>query len=241
MDTSEAEVGPTLEMDCRPVLSYAMAHNEIPVVTRVALGPAPRDVQGARLLLEVSDASGPIGTPAEVVLDLTEGEPTVLSDLQLAPDPEAMLRVEEQRPATVRARVVVGEQTWAEQQVRVRLLAAHQWLATPTELAMELLAAHVQPNHPAVTALLPQVAQELEATTSRSSIEGYQSGPERVDQIVEAAFTVLQRHGIAYAEPPASWADVGQKVRSPGEVLGDRVGTCLDTVVLMAAVLEQAG
>ena len=40
---------------------------------------------------------------------------------------------------------------------------------------------------------------------------------------------------------PASWSDLGQQVRTPGEVLDGRVGTPLDTVVILAAALERAG
>ena len=54
-------------------------------------------------------------------------------------------------------------------------------------------------------------------------------------------FEAMRAREIRYSEPPASWADVGQKVRTPGEVLDQRLGTCLDTVVVMAAALEQAG
>src|SRR6185436_4164539 len=47
--------------------------------------------------------------------------------------------------------------------------------------------------------------------------------------------------GIRYSEPPVSWSDLGQQVRTPGDVLTWRVGTPLDTVVVLAAALEQAG
>jgi hypothetical protein len=33
-----------------------------------------------------------------------------------------------------------------------------------------------------------------------------QAGPERVDEIVEAVYAVLQQVGVRYAEPPANWA-----------------------------------
>ena len=51
----------------------------------------------------------------------------------------------------------------------------------------------------------------------------------------------MQARDIRYAEPPASWGLDGQKIRTPGEVLDGRLGTCLDTTLTMAAVLEQAG
>ena len=152
-----------------------------------------------------------------------------------------MLQVEEQRPGMIRARLEVDGAVVAEQTQRTRVLAAQQWLATPPTLALEMLAAHVMPNHPAVTGLMREVAERLQATTGSPSLEGYQSGPERVDLIVGAVYETMQARGIRYAEPPASWADTGQKVRTPEEVLDGRVGTCLDTVVVMAAALEQAG
>ena len=71
--------------------------------------------------------------------------------------------------------------------------------------------------------------------------QGYQSGADRVDAIVAAICAAVQHRDVRYSEPPASWADLGQKVRTPGEVLDERVGTCLDLVVVLAAALEQAG
>ena len=151
-----------------------------------------------------------------------------------------MLHVEEQRPASSVA-VGDGGEVLAEQTGRTQVLAAQQWLATPLPLALEMLAAHVMPNHPAVTALVSEAAQRLEETTGSGSLDGYEAGPERVDQIVAAVAEVMQGRGIRYSEPPASWSDLGQQVRSPGDVLTWRVGTPLDTVVVLAAALEQAG
>lgn len=223
-----------------PVLSYAMAHNGVPVVSRLTIdgaGPAA----GARLRLAVHDASGPLAEPREIVLDLADGQPAVLTDLTLVLDPATMQQVEEQRPGVVRAWLEVDGVTVAETTVPTRVLAAHQWLARPPALALELLAAYVQPNHPAVPALLAEAADRLRASTGSPALQGYQAGPERVDRIVAAVYDAMAARGIRYVEPPASWADDGQKVRTPGEVLDGRVGTCLDTVVTMAAALEQAG
>src|SRR6185312_12267425 len=84
-------------------------------------------------------------------------------------------------------------------------------------------------------------ASILEEQTGDGSIDGYPHGPERVDAIVAGTAAALQRRAIRYSEPPVSWSDLGQQVRSPGDVLTWRVGTPLDTVVVLAAALEQAG
>ena len=107
----------SITLEARPVLSYAMAHNEIPVISRLAIDHVDRDVSAARLRLEVADASGPIGESQEILLDLEAERPTVLTDVRLRLDPAAMLRVEEQRPAVIRARLETSGQVLAEQVV----------------------------------------------------------------------------------------------------------------------------
>ncbi|MFC0068790.1 DUF3320 domain-containing protein [Umezawaea endophytica] len=223
------------------VVSYAMAHNGISVIGAVTVDGVPRDVQGAVLRFDIGDATGPLSEVHSRTVDLAGGRPTVVTDLRLVLDPAAMLLVGEQRPGTIRVWVEVGGVRRAEASARVRVLAAHQWLARPLSLGLEMLAAHVMPNHPAVVDLMGHVADRLLASTGSPALQGYQAGPERVDEIVRAVYDVLRARGIRSAEPPASWADVGQEVRTPGEVLLDRVATPLDLVVVMAAVLEQAG
>ncbi|WP_116450241.1 DUF4011 domain-containing protein [Blastococcus litoris] len=231
----------SIEITSTPVLSYALAHNRVPVVSRLAVTNLGGPVRAATVRLGVRDAEGPIAQTVELLADLDEGRTTVLTDLGLVMDPAAMLHVEEQRPGVIDVEVLSDGEVLGESSRVVQVLAAQQWLATPLPLALEMLAAHVMPNHPAVTAVVSEAATVLEERTGRGSIQGYADGPERVDEIVAAVATVLQRRGIRYSEPPLSWSDLGQQVRSPGDVLTWRVGTPLDLVVLMAAALEQAG
>ncbi|SDX59769.1 Part of AAA domain-containing protein [Geodermatophilus africanus] len=224
-----------------PVLSYALAHNRVPVVSRLAFTNHGGAVQGATVRLGVRDAEGPIGEPVELLVDLDAGQTTVLSDVGLVMDPAAMLQIEEQRPGSIEVDLLVDGEDVGGTAVPVQVLAANQWLAAPVPLALEMLAAHVLPNHPSVTTLIGEAADLLEQRTGSGSVQGYQSGPERVDEIVAALAEAVQRRAVRYTEPPAGWADVGQKVRTPGDVLDGRVGTCLDTVVTLAAALEQAG
>jgi hypothetical protein len=242
-DTTPRETTPltTLEVDVAPVLSYPMAHNRLPVVSRIAVhhrGPA---VAGAVVQVEVRDVEGRIGTPWEQLVDLAPDAHTVLTDVDLRLDPSAAAQIEEQRPAQVVVHVLGDGKLLAEQTRTVDVLAARQWLAVPPVLAMELLTAFVMPNHPDVGVLVDEAAALLAERTGSASVSGYQEGPDRVDATVRAVFDAMVARGIRYSEPPASWSDVGQKVRTPHEVLEGRVGTCLDTVVTMAAVLEHAG
>lgn len=224
-------------------LSYPMASCRVPVVDHVTVDTVGGDLRGVVLQIDVVSAGGSLGGPKEVHLDLAPGTPTVLPNVDLVLDPACMLGVDEPQPGLIRATLRdASGGVVAEASKDVNILAANQWKATPLQLALEMLAAHVQPNSAAITALMPDVSDRLNTSTGQSAIDGYQAdSPERVDAIAEAIWESMRSRDIRYAEPPASWGADGQKVRTPREVLDGRLGTCLDTTVTLAAALEQAG
>jgi hypothetical protein len=237
--TSAAEIVVT----ALPVLSYAMAHCRIPVVDEVSVTVHGRDFRGAFLEVDVVSEHGSLGGPKVLVLDLSDGETTRLHGVDLVLDPAKMLGVDEQRAGLIRATLRSSDNVeLASRSIDVEILAANQWKSQPGQLGMEVLAAHVQPNAAAIAPLLLEASDLLGARTGRSALDGYQSdSPDRVDAMAASVYEAMRARDIRYAEPPASWGVVGQKVRTPGEVLEGRLGTCLDTTVTMAAVLEQAG
>ena len=230
-----------LRVAAKTLLSYAMAHNSIPIVDRVEIFNGGSARSGCTVSIEVRDGDGRIGSPHRQLVDLADSAVTVLKDLDLRLDPASMLQLDERRPGSIVVRVEYAEDVVAEQVVQVQLLPAKHWLSQPLQLALEMLAAFVMPNDPAIESLLADASLILERETGSPSLQGYQSGPERVDQIVGAAYRAMQERHIRYSEPPASWADIGQKVRTPTDVLDGHTGTCLDTTVVLAAALEQAG
>ncbi|MCC2314204.1 DUF4011 domain-containing protein [Cellulomonas xiejunii] len=241
-DVGEA-AGATISVTALPVLGYAMAHSRIGVIDEVTVTGVAADSRGASLEVDVVCASGSLGGPKVHLLDLAAGQPTMLRAVDLVLDPARMLAVDEQQPGQIRTvlRDAAGA-VLATGSVGVQVLASHQWMARPAHLALEMLAAHVQPNAAAIAPLLVEASDLLRASTGRSALDGYQSeDPERVDAIAAAVYDAIRARDVRYAEPPASWGDVGQKVRTPAEVLEGRLGTCLDTTVTYAAALEQAG
>lgn len=241
--SSSSAKAPRIDIVAVSDLSYAMAHCRIPVIDHIVVGNTDGDLHSALLEVDVVSAEGSHGGPREVHLDIAAGKPTVLRTVDLKLDPASMLFVDEQRPGDIRlvlrdARGAV----LAEATKEVNILAAKQWKANPIQLGLEMLAAYVQPNATVVPTLLTDVSDRLLAATGSSAIDGYQSeNPARVDAIARAVFDAMRARDIRYAEPPASWGDDGQKIRTPAEVLDGRLGTCLDTTLTMAAILEQAG
>lgn len=223
------------------VVSHAMAHNRISPVRRVTLHNRGGLRTGVEVRVVLRDGQGVLSEPFSAHADLELGSTTSLRDLDVHLDAAAMNQVEEARPGTLEVSVLHEGEVIGSAKEPVTVLAARQWLWKPPGLALELLAAHVMPNAPEVAELLGMAAGRLERLTGRTQVDGYQSGPERVDAIVQGVFEAVTDWHVRYSEPPASWADQGQKIRTPADLRGTRLGTCLDTTLLFAATLEQAG
>lgn len=225
------------------VLSYAQARAAVPVIDEISIDYQGAEQRGASIEVEAVCPLGSLGDPKIVIVDLDGTSPSTLRNADLLLDAGRMLAVESPIAGEVRVtlRSASGE-VIAVRRETVEVLAANQWVARPVQLSLELLAAFVQPNSRAVAPLLLEASDRLQVKTGNSALDGYQQGSrDRVDAIVEAIYEAIRARDIRYAEPPASWGLTGQKVRTPAEVLEGRLGTCMDTTVTLAAVLEEAG
>lgn len=133
-----------------------------------------------------------------------------------------------------------GENILAKLRHDLTGLARNEWGGA--DHMPELLAAFVMPNDPAITTILKDAGEALRKAGEQPSLDGYQSRSRtRVWHIASAIWTAVSARRLVYAEPPASFEIQGQKIRTPSEVLEGGLATCLDTAVLFAAALEQAG
>ncbi len=235
--------GVTIEVLAAPQVNHAMAHNGLPFLHRLVVAstePLAEVLVSARVV----DAFGTVlSRPWQHFAERVEaGHPLAVEQPALRLDPAYLAGVEEETGAEIVVEVTAGGVLLATTTHPIRVLAARQWTLDPSSpvLSLELLAAFVQPNHPALPPLVSEAAQLLATTTGSGSLGVHYATRTRIDEIVGAVFTAVHDRGIFYAEPPASWG-YGQKIRTPGDVLTDRVGTCLDTTILLASALEHIG
>src|SRR5690606_17207823 len=116
------------------------------------------------------------------------------------------------------------------------------------DLGESLLASFVRPNHPEISSIAREAADLLGKATGDSSFLAFQlkdvaDAEERADATVAAIYQALQARSISYSEPPPGWdyQSAGQRIRDHGDVAEGGLGTCMDTTVLTAAVIEQVG
>lgn len=239
------------------VISFARAYNGRPLVLALDVtapdGDALADVA---IQIEASSLGEQLTTPWRREIDVlpTTGiswRADAFEDFRL--EAGAILRRSERVHGEITVTVTSAGQIVASASQPVDFLAPDSWVAGhPLAEHVTDLAAFVQPQEPALAPILRRADELLRPHPRYSGLSGYQTVGESsdfgyVDAMVAALFTATHELGIAYAEPPASWAlkdatvGGGQRVRLPGQVITERVGTCLDTSVLFAAVLLEAG
>lgn len=227
-----------IEIDAAPILSLAMVENAIPLVSRVSLNNNGEDAI-SDVDVEISLAPDFSAPRIVHVSSIPAGGTFHIDEPELTLDRERLVNQLERSAAQLTVRARRGDVELVSEVRPLDVLAYNEWLRVSVP---HLLAAYVQPNHPAVAELLREAREPLERLTKNPALDGYQSQDrERVAALAQAIYEAIQRRHVTYSNPPASFERTGQKIRTPEQVLGDQVGTCLDLTTMIAAALEQAG
>lgn len=175
------------------------------------------------------------------ILDtLQSGHAMQLDTLQLLPDPAVLQQLTEAIPTTFNLAISVGDEEPEEFVLPIELQPFDQW--NGQHAAPQLLASFITPNHPYVQQLCRAAAEQMQQWTGNAMMNAYLTeDPNEVRQQVAAVYEALRKESIAYAMPPASFGKEGQRVRMADIIRRDKLATCLDITLLMAACLEQLG
>ena len=222
-----------------PTVSYASYQNNIPLLRSLRITNAteaslreielsvrcePEFADGLSLRFERLDPKETRGVDA---LDL-KFRHQYLTELNEAERGRVIVRVS-----------VAGEEV-AVADHPVDVLAYDQWAGA--RALPELLAAFSLPNDPAVDRMIFQAGELLAKAGGDRSMNGYQSkNREDVWAQISALYSAIGASGLHYSEPPASFTNDGQKIRTPARVFSGGIATCLDLAMLFASCLEQAG
>lgn len=227
----------SLRVDAARWLNLAVSQNGIPIVRELSI-----EWKGSESLrnLELRVRSSPAFTqPFSLRLDrLDPTRPQPFQDLKIAPNHEHLAGLTEAFEGTLIVDVVADTLVLASESVSLRLLPADQWEGLQD--LPELLAAHVQPNHPFVGQLLTRAGELLKS--QGVGLSGYQQQSRDVVGLqIAAIYAAIRERDLVYVSAPASFHSGGQRIRLPDQIRHERLATCLDLAVLFAACLEQAG
>lgn len=221
-------------------IGFASHQNAIPLLREVKIGMTG-DKAMEKCLLSLA-ADPPFVQPREWRIDrLSPGDELTIGDRDVRLNATLLDGLTESVRGSVTLTLRAGDgEELACSRHDVELLAHNEWGGLSS--MAELLPAFVMPNDPAVDRLLKAASDALRAAGKPGELDGYKSGDRsRVWQMAAGIWTAVTGLGLSYAIPPASFERVGQKVRTPGAIVEGGIATCLDTALLFAAALEQAG
>jgi hypothetical protein len=221
-------------------IGFASQQNAIPVIRELSVSSTAQHASNG---LKLSLFSDPPFVQAKVwrIDSLGPGDMLRITDRDVTLNATLLHDLTEGLSGTICFQLVDPEgTTLAEVSQPVQLLAHNQWGGIGG--MAELLPAFVMPNDPAVDRVLKAASDVLRRAGKPDALDGYNSGKrERVWELASAIWSAIAGLRLSYALPPASFEQSGQKVRTPSQILDGRLATCLDTALLFAAALEQAG
>lgn len=222
-----------------PTISYASYQNNIPLLRSLSITNATeasiREVE-VSVRCEPEFADG-LSLRFEQI-DPTETRRVDALDLKFRHQYLTELNEAERGRVIVRVSVAGEEVAVADHPVDV--LAYDQWAGA--RALPELLAAFSLPNDPAVDRMISQAGELLAKAGGGRTMNGYQSkNREDVWAQISALYSAIGASGLHHSEPPASFTNDGQKIRTPGRVLSGGIATCMDLTLLLTSCLEQAG
>lgn len=236
---SSPECGLTVNADYAPFINFAMQQNAVPLLR--ALSVTNRTGGQIRNLLVRVWSDPPILAEKILRVDaMAEGAEVSFSDLSVTLLREPLRRQSEREEGHLWIEAAADSVEPCRTAFPLSVLAYNEWFGVSS--LPEILAAHVLPNDPAVEIILAEASKLLLEKTGDGSLSGYQSrDPKRAYAQAAAIYIAAARQKFSYINPPASFENTGQKIRTPENMLERKLGTCLDTSVLLAACFEQAG
>jgi hypothetical protein len=231
-------------------VNYSLLHNEQSLFERFTLtnGHPTQTIEGVRLYVEL--CVGDQNYPFRVRLDLAPGSMEILTEKVRIPLTSTLFRsLREAVRSVLFVRISVGDADLVEKTYPVRLLAIDEWL--DTEKLNAFLPSFVLSRDPAVLRIVDAAQRHLMTLMDDpgAGFDGYQgvdpkaeNPSEPVDKQVWALWSALSYDfSISYINPPPSFEDSSQRLRSPSDVIEGQRGTCIDLALLLAACLEYVG
>jgi very-short-patch-repair endonuclease len=220
-------------------VNYARQQNDIPLIRSVTLtNSGESDAVDVQLRI----AGDPdFARERTVRIDrIGAGARHEIKPLDVPLSPHYLSGLSERVSGQLLIEAAVGEQRQASFARGIEILAYDEWAGVGS--IPELVAAFVFPNHPATEKLVRAASDVLKEVTGNGAMDGYQQRDrKRCWAIAASIYTAIVNMKLAYASPPASFEERGQKVRTPDRIESTRLATCLDVALLFCACLEQAG
>ncbi len=226
-----------IEFEICEKISYAMYHNNLPVVSKFVLVNEGESVEN--IVIKVSSDSSFFKT-FEIRADRIAARSTIdlLSDptFKFSLDPNFFANLTENTHGEVNIELSFGEDNVLSHSFSVELQTYDMW--SGLGIMPEMIASFVTPNADSLNVVKARASDILKEWGYASSFNGYLSDNDTVLKMVAAIYKAVCEQNINYSLPPNDFGQKGQRIRMPDEVLNTKTGTCIDLAVLFASLFE---
>lgn len=227
-----------IEFSYNKVINFALQQNYVPAVRELVIknetgSPWPE--------LNINISTEPVFTPvwSQPIPALQAGESYTLKPIVHC-DSKFLAELTEKLAARYLLTVADDSDIVYSHHYPVEVLAFDQW--NGINLMPEMLAAFSTPNHPEIPRIIRSASALLGHWTGNPSFDEYQTkNPDRVRKQMAAIFEAIVELQLIYCSVPASFEEIGQRVRLADAIFNQRLANCLDISLLYAACLEAVG
>lgn len=227
--------GVDFQIAAEPLLTYVTAFNGRPFLYGLAV-ESKVEILDPTVTVAITSQGHALSQPWSVELGRIDQVQVVFEDLPISFDSQVLLQQSQSHVGEIRVSVANSEGFLAEVFWNVQIDSPNTWRITDNNITS--LAAFVQPQDPTLSLLQEKALQILRERELTPAWSGYQSSS-HVRPMVEALYSSVLSLGVNYSNPPASWDASGQRIRSAQTVVEEKLGTCLDTALLFASLLEK--
>jgi len=226
-----------LKIDYLPSVNYSMMNSGVDVCNSLVIENVD-DKDWTQLTVQIK---GHYIKESSCRLELLKkGQSVQVNTVKIDPDYTILSEITETIKTSFVLSVRCMDELLYEKEHPITLLSFEEWAGS--NVMPEHLAAFVVPNNPLLPRIKVAAAKFLEKWTGSSAFDEYQTQDRnRVRAQVAAIYEALRSEGIIYSAPPASFEQTGQRIRLADKVLTEKIGTCLDTSLLVASCLEEIG
>ena len=220
-------------------INFAMQQNYVPIIRNIII-KNEQDKSINNITVKVNFEPNFAKEFTYNIECIEAGKTVEISPVCISLSTEFLFSLTEKMIGNIFIDVYEGEEKIYEYREDVELLTYDQW--TGLGFMPEFIAAFVTPNHPVINEIIKLGAKYLAQWGKQPLFTGYQTNnPNNVKLQMAAIYAALMESQIVYNNPPASYENVGQRVRMPHMVMENKEGTCLDLSVLYTACLEAVG
>ncbi|MBR7108092.1 MAG: DUF3320 domain-containing protein [Lentisphaeria bacterium] len=226
------------ELSFVPLFNLALQQNALPVIYELKL----INNTGS----DIDDLQCRFSASPEFIIEkyipvnkVKAGEELCINKPDIELNYDLLSALSESMKGKLKLEISDGNRILFQKDFECEAFAPDQWLGM--QIMPELLASFVTPNLDVVAHLQSAVSLELERATGSASVQGYQDDKKRVYEICSAIYRAVHNWGINYSNPASSFGTPGQRIRFADAIYQYKLGTCLDTAILFASVMESCG